>query len=310
MELSRAMSCSYQEVIAENQTVDSLSCPRLNLEIEVARKGAELISFRKNGRGFLYRDGDIRPPAKGWGNHSTVMGYFLHRLKNERSVYLGREVRGGNHSFLRNKRFSAPDISLEDCRLTYHVSPGEYAPDEYPFRVGMTLSYQLAETGLKVEFRFKNEEAHDCHVSFGLHPGFACGSLNDFEIDLPPGIYTRQSAPNNFLSGEIEEIQHPGGPFSFPPEKLPSSFIFGLEKVPQRRLVFRDRKEGRKMICNFQDVPYLTVWSDGNPFVCVEPCWGLPDHHEQRPFEQKAGIQIVPAKGQLVHSVEFCPELE
>jgi galactose mutarotase-like enzyme len=39
------------------------------------------------------------------------------------------------------------------------------------------------------------------------------------------------------------------------------------------------------------------LWSDGNPFICIEPCWGLPDHHEQRPFEQKLGIQVIPAGG-------------
>jgi hypothetical protein len=30
-----------------------------------------------------------------------------------------------------------------------------------------------------------------------------------------------------------------------------------------------------------------SLWSDGGPFLCVEPCWGLTDHHEQRAFEDK-----------------------
>jgi galactose mutarotase-like enzyme len=54
-----------------------------------------------------------------------------------------------------------------------------------------------------------------------------------------------------------------------------------------------------------EQCPYLTLWSDGNAFVCIEPCWGLPDHQEQRPFENKLGIQIVPPRGTLEAGCAF-----
>jgi hypothetical protein len=53
------------------------------------------------------------------------------------------------------------------------------------------------------------------------------------------------------------------------------------------------------VIVDLSGVPYLTVWSDGGPFLCVEPCWGLTDRHEQRAFEDKEGIQKIPARGEL-----------
>jgi len=56
-------------------------------------------------------------------------------------------------------------------------------------------------------------------------------------------------------------------------------------------------------------VPYMTLWSDGGPFLCVEPCWGLPDHHEQRAFEEKQGIQIIPPGGELRASFTMTPQL-
>ena len=31
------------------------------------------------------------------------MGYYIHRLKNGRSLYRGREIKGGTHGFLRSK---------------------------------------------------------------------------------------------------------------------------------------------------------------------------------------------------------------
>jgi galactose mutarotase-like enzyme len=56
-------------------------------------------------------------------------------------------------------------------------------------------------------------------------------------------------------------------------------------------------------------VPYLTLWSDGGPFLCIEPCWGLTDHHEQRAFEDKKGIQTIPPGGELHGSFSMTPQL-
>ena len=78
------------------------------MRLIVSRLGAELISVARRDAGgewigFLNRDNEIGAPAKGWANHATVMGYYLHRIKNERTLYRGQEIRGGTHSFLRGK---------------------------------------------------------------------------------------------------------------------------------------------------------------------------------------------------------------
>jgi len=59
------------------------------LRVRILRQGAEMFSLEKDGVGFLHRDGEPEPPAVGWANHATVMGYFLHRLWKEESVYRG-----------------------------------------------------------------------------------------------------------------------------------------------------------------------------------------------------------------------------
>ena len=53
------------------------------------------------------------------------------------------------------------------------------------------------------------------------------------------------------------------------------------------------------MTLDLTGVPYVTLWSDGGPFLCVEPCWGLTDHHQQRAFEDKQGIQTISPGGEL-----------
>jgi galactose mutarotase-like enzyme len=94
----------------------------------------------------------------------------------------------------------------------------------------------------------------------------------------------------------------------FARNKLPGSYILELVDVPQRRFVYIDPLNGREVIADLTGVPYVTLWSDGGPFLCIEPCWGLTDHHEQRAFEDKEGIQKIPAHGELRASFTMAPQ--
>jgi len=80
---------------------------------------------------------------------------------------------------------------------------------------------------------------------------------------------------------------------------LPDSYLLGLSEVPGRIFVLRDPAAGRSVSLDFSEAPYCTLWSDGGPMMCIEPCWGLPDSVPQKPFEEKDGIQVIPPLGSL-----------
>src|SRR5262249_6825690 len=147
------------------------------------------------------------------------------------------------------------------------------------------------------------------HLEFGLHPGFAATSFESFHFEMPPGHYRRWFSPDNYLSGEIEELEHPGGEMPFARSKLPGSYIFELVEGPNRLFVYRNLPSNREVRLNLPETPYLTLWSDGKPFLCVEPCWGLTDRHEQRAFEEKDGIQTIGPRGELAASFSMNPRL-
>lgn len=304
---------SLHEVLTQDgATLDSLTREDLGLRVVVNRAGAELISLaRRNEQGewtgFLYRDGLVAAPESGWGNHATVMGYFLHRLWQERSVYRGKVITGGNHGFLRHFIFDAP--TLGENSITYHVPADRVPPEAYPLKVSLDLTYRLTESGLWVEFSFTNHESElDAHVSFGLHPGFAVTSVPESRLLLPAGKYVRHLAPGNFLSGELETIEHAGGESPFPKENLPGSYIIGLAEVPERIFTLEDPASHRRVRLDFSEVPYLTLWSDMHPFFCVEPCWGLPDSNPPTAFEDKPGIQVIAPGQKLRRGVGLNPE--
>jgi galactose mutarotase-like enzyme len=239
------------------------------------------------------------------------MGYFLHRLKNERSLYRGQEIRGGTHSFLRHKRFrdvSAEIGAEESAALTYRISPHEIEATEYPLKVSLALTYTLRAGRLEVGFHFRNQEPElAAHLEFGLHPGFVATSFDSFQLEMPPGRYLRWLSPENYLTGETIEIDHPGGEMPFDRAQLPGSFILEFVDVPDRLLIYRDPPSRREVALDFSKVPYFTLWSDGGAFLCVEPCWGLTDRREQRPFEEKDGIQRIAPGAELRAAFTIAP---
>ncbi len=103
-------------------------------------------------------------------------------------------------------------------------------------------------------------------------------------------------------------IDHPGGPMPFDKAELPGSFLLELADVPDATFVVEDPAGGRRTELDYHEAPYVTLWSDGRDFVCVEPCWGLPDHEEQRPFEIKEGMQEIQAGGTLARSFSIRPQ--
>jgi galactose mutarotase-like enzyme len=304
------MSFSRREEQRGDRQLDVLTDEANGLRLIVSRLGAELISVaRRNSArdwiGFLNRDNEIGPPEKGWANHATVMGYYLHRIKDERSLYRGQEIRGGTHSFLRGKIWHRAE-SNGDNELVYRITPEDFSATEYPLKVSLDLTYRIEGGRVLVSFRFKNDEPElTAHVGFGLHPGFAATFFESFRFEMPAGIYRRHLSPGNYLSGETEDIHFGGGDMPFERAKLPDSYILELVDVRDRTFIFSDPPSSRIVALDLPNVPYLTLWSDGGPFLCVEPCWGLTDHHEQRAFEDKEGIQPILAGSELVASFGF-----
>ena len=310
------MKFSHREDKRGDRLLDTLTDEENGLRLIVSRIGAELISLaRRDAKGdwigFLHRDNEITRPPQGWANHATVMGYFLHRLKAERSLYRGREIRGGTHSFLRTKQWHlVSSVAGDKGSLTYRITPEDFSATEYPLKVSLDLTYRIMKNGVQVVFLFKNEEPElVAHVGFGLHPGFAATSFGSFRFEMPAGLYRRHFSPDNYLSGETEDIQFCGGDMPFPREKLSGSYILELRDVPERTFRFVDPPSGQTVILDLRNVPYLTLWSDGGAFFCAEPCWGLTDHHEQRAFEDKEGIQQIQPGHELRADFVMSPHL-
>jgi galactose mutarotase-like enzyme len=311
------MKFSHSEEHGDGRHLDVLTDEENGLRIIVSRLGAELISLARmdeagNWIGFLYRDYNVSVPSQGWANHATVMGYYIHRLKNGRSLYRGHEINGGTHGFLRSKKWHLIGSTIEasGASLTYQITPADFCPSEYPLKVSVELTYGIEANKVGVLFAFRNHEPElVAHLSFGLHPGFGATSFESFRLQMPRGCYRRYFAPGNFLSGETRDIEFPGGEMPFSKPELPGAILLQLVDVQRPQFSYVDPPSGRWVMLDLGGVPYMTLWSNGDSFLCVEPCWGLPDHHDQRAFEHKEGIQIIPPGGELRAFFSMTPQL-
>src|SRR3954471_15797577 len=156
------MKFSRREEQRGDRLLDVLTDEENGTRLIVSRLGAELISVARCNSagewiGFLKDDNDLTPPAKGWANHATVMGYYLHRIKDERTIYRGQEMRGGTHSFLRGKIWHRVE-SVDDDELAYRITPQDFSKTEYPLKVSLDLTCRIEARRIVVTFRFRNEE--------------------------------------------------------------------------------------------------------------------------------------------------------
>jgi galactose mutarotase-like enzyme len=300
------MGFAHRAFEKDQHRLDQIVDCESGFQIVVDRLGAELVGIARrranaDSIAYLYRDGEVSHSGKGWQNHATVMGYFLHRLWGEKTLYEGEQIAGGNHGFLRHKVFADPEVSITDrATLTYSLPASQIAPSEYPRKVSFKIRYALFGNNVEVRFSFENQEPErKAHLSFGLHPGFAVSSIEKARIILPKGSYRRHLAPENFLSGETLEFESDGGTWPVKPFELPGSFLLEPVDIEQNVVILRDYEDRRQVEIDIGETPYLTIWSDLNPFICIEPCWGLPDHRDQRPFEKKLGIQVIEPGGTL-----------
>jgi galactose mutarotase-like enzyme len=300
------MGFEHRILEQEGNRLHEMTDTESGCRLQVNNLGAELVSIARRASdgswaGYLYRDGNLAPAEKGWQSHATVMGYYLHRLKGEKTSYEGAEIRGGNHSFLRHKKFADPQVLVGTAgTLSYSFPADQLVPIEYPRKVSFRIDYTLRGNMVDVTFNFHNEETgRESHVSFGLHPGFAVSSVERARVILPRGTYRRYLAPNNFLSGETIEFESDGATMPVKPFELPGSFLLEAVDVESHVIRLVDAGLNREIELDFNEAPYFTLWSDLNPFICIEPCWGLPDHQDQRPFEKKLGIQAIPPLGTL-----------
>jgi len=250
------------------------------LEINVASKGAELISIKdETGKEYLWQ-GD----EKYWGRQSPILFPFVGRLKNQEYTYEGKKYPMTQHGFARDKEFSVIEHNEDEIWLELRDDGETYKL--YPFHFSLKIGYRLVENRIEVLWKVENIDTKTMYFNIGAHPGFFCpidgekdkvGYALEFNSKGNPKYYGADYDTGLRFS-KLHELKLENGRSIITKEYFDeTTYIFEDNQISEVSLV---KPSGEKYVTVRFDMPILAVWSKERadaPFVCLEPWCGRCD---------------------------------
>lgn len=250
------------------------------LEINVASKGAELISIKdETGKEYLWQ-GD----EKYWGRQSPILFPFVGRLKNQEYTYEGKKYPMMQHGFARDMEFSVIEEKADE--IWFEIKDDEETYKLYPFHFSLKIGYRLVENRIEVLWKVENIDTKTMYFNIGAHPGFFCpidgekdkvGYALEFNSKGNPKYYGADYDTGLRFS-KLHELKLENGRSIITKEYFDeTTYIFEDNQISEVSLV---KPSGEKYVTVRFDMPILAVWSKERadaPFVCLEPWCGRCD---------------------------------
>ncbi len=245
-----------------------------DISIEVAKKGAELKSFKLLGKEFMW---DARPEY--WGKTSPVLFPFVGGLKDGKFSYKGKEYESGRHGFARDNEFELADEGENFLKFVFKSN--EETLKVYPFEFEFFITYEIKGNTVAVVYEVNNLTDGEMYFSLGAHPAFACDeniNYTDFYLEfdkkedanlyLLDGLYIKDE-PVKYLNNE-NRIQLT--------EKLFEGDALVFNNLKSDTLTLKNNKNNDFVKVSLTGFPWLGIWAPvGAPFVCIEPWYGVAD---------------------------------
>jgi len=248
-----------------------------NITIEVAPKGAELISLVKNGREYMW-SGD----ARFWNRHAPILFPAVGKPYNQEIRIDGRVFPMKQHGFAR-------DCEFEDLGDGLFRMAEDGHPHNYPYRFSLQAQYRLRGDSVVIEWTVQNLDTHSMYAQIGAHPAFL---LSDYDPkDAIHGYVRYYDAAGRPVSPVVESGLEEG--YRVPrskPVQIPADMPVKDDTFDPDALVFEHGQVATTELCDKQGHPYVRVecpqaeaygiWAPhkpGCPFVCLEPWCGICD---------------------------------
>ena len=248
-----------------------------DIAVEVNSIGAELISLktRKDGLEFLWQ-GD----PKYWKRRAPLLFPIVGIFEKDRYMYKGREYEIELHGFIKDCTFEL--LESNETSLLYKFSANEATFVKYPFEFDLYVSYQLADSRVKIQRKIVSRSNERMWFSIGEHPGFRCPLFeNETMEDYYLAFEKREQINRRFVedglqTGRQELFMGNENTVSLS-AKLFENRVVIMKGLESNYVELKNTKNSRTVKVNFSGYPYLGIWSPetGAPFVCIEPWYGI-----------------------------------
>lgn len=267
------------------------------LSAAINPKGAELYSLELDGIERIWQ-GD---PAI-WGRHAPLLFPFIGRLKDQQYELDGKMIQAPMHGFCRDRMFET--VEADDRHVRYRTQDDEETRSVYPFSFTLEVEFILEENTLIKRHTVTNHSDREMPFELGGHDAYRTTlipgeTMADYAIAFEGVDHLEPFAMDETGTLDLPKGHIPlEGPLL---TKLPQDVgldTIVLEGLPVRKATLVSRKSPRKVTVEFEDFPYLGIWTAQKGvvtnYICIEPWSTLPDGHFMgRKLTDKPGIVVL-----------------
>lgn len=267
------------------------------LSAAINPKGAELYSLELDGIERIWQ-GD---PAI-WGRHAPLLFPFIGRLKDQQYELDGQMIQAPMHGFCRDRMFET--VEADDLHVRYRTQDDEETRAVYPFSFTLEVEFRLEENTLIKRHTVTNRSDREMPFELGGHDAYRTTlipgeTMADYAIAFEGVDHLEPFAMDETGTLDLPKGHIPlEGPLL---TKLPQDVgldTIVLEGLPVRKATLVSRKSPRKVTMEFEDFPYLGIWTAQKGvvtnYICIEPWSTLPDGHFMgRKLTDKPGIVVL-----------------
>lgn len=269
------------------------------LHVEFQSLGGALSSIQdRQGIEFLWQ-GD----KKYWSGQAPVLFPICGSIRDDKAMTTdGKTLKMPRHGIVRKREFEC--IEQKEDQITFSIKSNEEMELAYPYPFELQIRYTLCGSRIRVEYIVKNTGKESMPFQIGGHPGFNCPLVegedySDYwiEFDKEETVNVPEPVTETGLINVDNRT-----PLLKGEKRLNLSHAMFhkdaviLDQLKSRCLSLYSERHGKEIRMEFEDFPYLILWSSANdgPFIAIEPWLGLSTcSDESDTFEEKRGIHIV-----------------
>ena len=277
-------------------TMKTLSNDKLT--IQVADRGAELVSIQANGQEYLWQ-----ADPKFWQRHSPVLFPIVGRVWDNHFMHNGRRYELSQHGFARDSKFQL--TYEEDDALIYTLESSKETMKVYPFPFVLQIGYRLKGNRIEVMWCVENNGDEDMFFQIGGHPAF---NYRNFKMTNETYAYLKMSTKEDYLQfrspakkgcvgSDVHSLELKKGWMSINSQSFScDTYIF--EDSQLNKITLADADKNPYLSLEFK-TPLVAIWSPSMsfpdvPFICIEPWYGRCDRiGYEGEFKNRDWVQCV-----------------
>ncbi|MCX7027388.1 MAG: aldose 1-epimerase family protein [Spirochaetes bacterium] len=263
------------------------------ISARIESSGAQMRSLRREPEGLelLWTGEDPRF----WRNSAPILFPIVGALPDSKYNYRGRVYTMQNHGFSRSREFEVTKAEASSVELV--LRSDEETRAQYPFDFELKIGYSLEGLTLSQRFTITNTGLQSMPFSFGGHPGFRCPAFPGERYEDYSLVFEKHEAGEcRMKEGPLlAEKRYPflegGRVFHLDKKRFASSAIL-LDHLESKSVSLVSSGRGRLVTLGFEGFTHLGLWSGAgeDPFVCIEPWYGIDSRADFRTLEEKEGI--------------------